>query len=161
MAAIFKIAAMKRLPVFFPFLHWPLSSTEKTTHILVFLNIHLGILTWNMGYFVCICTIFACWPEIVNFMSPNYAQWSVFVQIKFIASLAVWLPWAYFLCFFYFLFFIDLFLARFCKVYIHSALCPSALVYSFSSVPNFYLVTSFAPQRLRRNNSSLFYVYIV
>ena len=36
----------------------------------------------------------------MNFISPNYAQSSAFVLIEFIGSLAVWLPWAYFLCFF-------------------------------------------------------------
>ena len=58
----------------FPFLHWHFSSTENTTQILVFLNIHFGILTWNMRHLLCLCTIFACWPQIVNFISPNYAQ---------------------------------------------------------------------------------------
>ena len=90
---------MSLLPVFFYFLffidskHW-----LKTTQILVFLNIHFRILTWNMGYLLCLYPIFACWPQIVNFISPN-SRSSVFVQIKFIGSLPVWLPWAYFLCF--------------------------------------------------------------
>ena len=76
-----------------------LLNRKKTTQILVFLNIHFGILTWNMGYLLCPCTIFSCWPQIVNFISPNYARSSVFVQIKSVGSLAVWLAWAYFLCF--------------------------------------------------------------
>ena len=94
---------------------------KKTTHILVFLNIHFRILTWNMGYFLCICTIFACWPQIMNFISPNYAQSSVFIQIKYISSLAVWLL----LCFL-FPSSLTFFLPNFANM--HSALCLSALV---------------------------------
>ena len=95
----------------FPFLDWPFSWTEKkTTQILVFLNIHFGILTWNMGYLWCLCTISAWWPQIVNFISPNYAQSSVFVKIKYIGSLAV----SFYV--FMFPFLIDLFVAQFCEV---------------------------------------------
>ena len=82
----------------FPFLHWPFSSTQ----ILVFLNIHFAILTWNMEYLLCRSTFFARFPQLVNFH-----------QIMLIMSL---LP-----VFFYFLFFNDLFLAQFCKVFVFLA----------------------------------------
>ena len=45
---------------------------------------------WDVYY--AFALFVACWPQIVNFISPNYAQSSV-------SSLAGWLPWAFFLCF--------------------------------------------------------------
>ena len=114
MAAIFKMVAMRQLCFSISFSSLTFFSTEKPTHILVFLNIHVGILTWNMGYFFYLCTIFACWTQIVNFISPNYARSSAFVQIKFIGSLAVRLPWALVTsCVFLFPFLHWLFLAQF------------------------------------------------
>ena len=111
---------------FFSFIHLFLEQNQ-TTHILVFLNIHFGILTWNMGYMLCLFTIFAWWPQIVNLISPNYAQSSVLVQIKCIGSLAVWLRWAYFLCFY--VSFSLLTFSRPILPSLHSGLCLSALVF--------------------------------
>ena len=131
MAAIFKMAAMRPLPVFFLFIfhHSPCSWTEKNNIDIGLSECTFRILTWNMGHLLCLCTIFACWPQIVNFISPNYAQSSGFVQTKFIGSLAVWLPWAYFLLFLFrniSFSLLTFFLPNFKSM--HSALCPSALV---------------------------------
>ena len=125
MAAIIKMAAMRRISVFFlfPFIHWPFSLTKKNHRywsFLIYISEYWHEI-WDIYYaFALFLPIY--WPQIVNFVSPNYAQPSVFAQIKFIGSLSAWLPWAYFLCFSIsfssLTFFIDL--VQFCKV--HSAL---------------------------------------
>ena len=101
---------MRRLPVIFYilffidlFLKQKKSNTDIGLSENTFQNIDMKyeILIMPLNYFCLLITDseFQPLPVFFYFNSPNYAQSSVFVQIKYIGSLAVWLPWAYFLCF--------------------------------------------------------------